>query len=89
MGGRPAKRRAREVLFYYGVFFLVDLVGSTVAVLMDGEDWRLLLWMFWQRFAYRQLMYYVAVKSTLVAIRGQAVGWGKLERKATVVRGIS
>ncbi len=51
------------------------------------EEWSLLIWLPLQRFWYRQLMYYVAVKSTLIAIRGQAVGWGKLERKATVVRG--
>jgi hypothetical protein len=32
-------------------------------------------------------MYYVAIKSTLMAIRGTTVGWGKLERKATVPMG--
>lgn len=29
-------------------------------------------------------MYSVAIKSILTAIRGSLVGWGKLERKATV-----
>jgi hypothetical protein len=29
-------------------------------------------------------MYYVAIKSVLAALRGFEVGWGKLERKATV-----
>jgi hypothetical protein len=29
-------------------------------------------------------MYYVAIKSTLNSLRGRLVGWGKLERKATV-----
>lgn len=29
-------------------------------------------------------MYYVAIKSTLASLRGVLVGWGKLERKATV-----
>jgi hypothetical protein len=29
-------------------------------------------------------MYYVAIKSMLAALRGFEVGWGKLERKATV-----
>jgi hypothetical protein len=29
-------------------------------------------------------MYYVMVKSVAVATRGAVVGWGKLERKATV-----
>lgn len=48
------------------------------------ESWGLLVWLFWQRFFYRQLMYYVAIKSTLTSLRGVLVGWGKLERKATV-----
>jgi hypothetical protein len=29
-------------------------------------------------------MYWVVVKSFAAAIRGRVVGWGKLERKATV-----
>jgi len=48
------------------------------------EDKSLLWWLYPQRFCYRQLMYYVAIKSTLAALRGVEVGWGKLERKATV-----
>jgi len=43
-----------------------------------------LLWLFWQRFFYRQLMYYVAIRSVLASLRGLAVGWGVVERKATV-----
>jgi peptidoglycan-N-acetylglucosamine deacetylase len=59
-----------------------------VAFLLERkEDWRLLIWLVFQRFLYRQLMYYVAIKSTLTAIRGTIVGWGKLERKATVPMG--
>ena len=52
-----------------------------------SEDLKLLIWLVFQRFLYRQLMYYVAIKSTLTAIRGTVVGWGKLERKATVPMG--
>jgi hypothetical protein len=29
-------------------------------------------------------MYYVMIKSVAVAVRGTTVGWGKLDRKATV-----
>jgi hypothetical protein len=39
-----------------------------------------------QRFFYRQLMYYVAIKSVAVAIKGRIVGWNKFERKATVTQ---
>jgi hypothetical protein len=40
-----------------------------------------------QRFGYRQLMYYVVVRSIAVALRGPFVGWGKLERHGTVRSG--
>jgi peptidoglycan-N-acetylglucosamine deacetylase len=79
-----------RTLFYYAVFIAVDGIAALLGFLLERkEDWRLLAWLPLQRFWYRQLMYYVAVKSTLSAIRGGAVGWGKLERKATVVRGTS
>jgi cellulose synthase/poly-beta-1,6-N-acetylglucosamine synthase-like glycosyltransferase/peptidoglycan/xylan/chitin deacetylase (PgdA/CDA1 family)/spore germination protein YaaH len=75
----------QRVLFYYALFFTLDLLATFVAFLLERkEDWRLLIWLVLQRFLYRQLMYYVAIKSTLTAIRGTIVGWGKLERKATV-----
>jgi hypothetical protein len=37
-----------------------------------------------QRFGYRQIMYYVVIRSLLTAIKGPFVGWGKLERAGTV-----
>ena len=46
-----------------------------------------LWWLFLQRFCYRQVMYYVMIKSVAMALRGPVVGWGKLERKATVEAG--
>ncbi len=74
-----------RTLFYYAVFIAVDGLAAVFGFLLErDEDWTLLIWLPLQRFWYRQLMYYVAVKSTLTAIRGSAVGWGKLERKATV-----
>ena len=37
-----------------------------------------------QRFGYRQLMYWVVLRALFTAAIGPLVGWGKLERKATV-----
>jgi hypothetical protein len=37
-----------------------------------------------QRFGYRQMMYYIVIKATIAALLGPLVGWGKLDRKATV-----
>ncbi len=74
-----------QVVFYYALFLAVDCLGATVAFMMEkAEQKTLLVWLLIQRFGYRQVMYWVMVKSVLTAIRGAVVGWGKLERKATV-----
>ncbi len=76
-----------NVLFYYALFLLVDWLGAVIAFLMEpGEDKALTLLIPLQRFAYRQVMYFVVVRSFAAAMRGGIVGWGKLERKATVER---
>ncbi|MGH9932857.1 MAG: glycosyltransferase [Pyrinomonadaceae bacterium] len=75
----------RQVLFYYALFLAIDWVAASFAFLLEKkEHWRLLWWLFLQRFCYRQVMYYVMIKSVAVAARGSTVGWGKLDRKATV-----
>jgi len=73
------------VLFWYALFLVVDWLGAALAFALEkGEDWNLLWWLGLQRFGYRQVMYWVMVRSVLSAARGALVGWGKLERKATV-----
>ena len=75
----------RTVLFYYALFQAVDLAAALLAFALErNESARLLVLLVWQRFFYRQLMYYVAVRALVASLRGGEVGWGKLERKATV-----
>lgn len=75
----------RQVLFYYALFLAIDWLTACFAFLLERrERWRLLWWLFLQRFCYRQVMYYVMFRSVATALRGAVVGWGKLERKATV-----
>ena len=82
----PPAGQWKTVLFYYALFLAVDLAASVLAFVLERkEEWRLLAWLFLQRLVYRQLMYVVALRSVLTAVRGPVVGWGKLERKATVV----
>jgi cellulose synthase/poly-beta-1,6-N-acetylglucosamine synthase-like glycosyltransferase/peptidoglycan/xylan/chitin deacetylase (PgdA/CDA1 family)/spore germination protein YaaH len=74
-----------QVIFYYALFLAVDWLGAFLAFLMEkAEQKKLLWWLLIQRFGYRQVMYWVMVKSVYTAVRGAIVGWGKLERKATV-----
>jgi cellulose synthase/poly-beta-1,6-N-acetylglucosamine synthase-like glycosyltransferase/peptidoglycan/xylan/chitin deacetylase (PgdA/CDA1 family)/spore germination protein YaaH len=75
----------KRALFYYAIFMTMEFLSATLAFMLEyKENRRLLVWLFLQRFFYRQLMYYVAIKSTFASLRGIAVGWNKLERKATV-----
>jgi cellulose synthase/poly-beta-1,6-N-acetylglucosamine synthase-like glycosyltransferase/peptidoglycan/xylan/chitin deacetylase (PgdA/CDA1 family) len=75
----------RIVGIYYVIFIVVDLLAAMAGFAMEkGEDWRLLWWLPLQRFGYRQIMYYVVVRSLWTAARGPFVGWGKLERHGTV-----
>jgi cellulose synthase/poly-beta-1,6-N-acetylglucosamine synthase-like glycosyltransferase/peptidoglycan/xylan/chitin deacetylase (PgdA/CDA1 family)/spore germination protein YaaH len=74
-----------RALFYYALFVAIEFAAAVIAFLLEKkENKRLLVWLFWQRFFYRQLMYYVAIKATLASLKGIAVGWNKVERKATV-----
>ncbi|MBX7223040.1 MAG: glycosyltransferase [Blastocatellia bacterium] len=74
-----------QVLGFYLFFVGLDYTAAVIAFLLEkDEDWKLLGWLFFQRFFYRQLMYYAAVRTLFTALHGSAVGWNKLERKATV-----
>jgi cell division protein FtsW (lipid II flippase) len=74
-----------QVLSYYAIFLLVDWLAAVIAFLMEGDEDKSLTWLiFLQRFAYRQVMYWVVVRSFAAALSGRLQGWGKLERKATV-----
>ena len=75
--------RAIEVVAYYLLFFGLDLLLSTAAVLLEGEDLKLLLGLFVQRVAYRQLLWVALAKSIWSALSGFTVGWGKLARTGT------
>ena len=68
----------------YLIFALVDLAVAASAFYFEKEDYPLMWWVFPQRFAYRQIMYAIAIKSVFVALKGIYAGWGKIERKGTV-----
>ncbi|MCC6349067.1 MAG: glycosyltransferase [Candidatus Eisenbacteria bacterium] len=69
--------------FLYLFFFLLELLGAVVAVWMERERKRLLWWLFWQRFVYRQVMYAVVWRALRTALTGHLAGWDKLERRNT------
>jgi len=72
-------------VFYWAAFIFLDLSAGALGMALERRaPWKDLVWLPVQRFGYRQLMYYVVVKSIITAIRGGKVSWGKLERRATV-----
>jgi hypothetical protein len=84
-GATYAVTSLEQVLTLYALFLLVDWAVPLLALLLEpDEDWRLAWLVALQRFAYRQMMYWVVIKSFYSAAHGGLVGWGKLERKATV-----
>ena len=74
------------VALYYLGFFGVELMTGFLAYALEGVPaWDLTL-LFFQGIYYRQLMLFVLGKSFVFAMRGRLVGWGKMERTATVTQ---
>jgi len=78
-----------HALFYamtYVLFFLVDWMVSSLAYRYDGQ--RFTLWnagvLFVQRFAYRQIFFFILIKSYLKAMKGELASWGILKRTGNV-----
>jgi hypothetical protein len=76
-----------RVLFYYALFVSVDYLAAILAFALERkESWGLLIWLFWQRFFYRQLMYYVAIKSTMTSLKGVLVAGARSTARRPVQR---
>lgn len=84
----PVEWRPDDMLLgltYWAIFIAVDLSAGALGMALEKRaPWGDLPFLPVQRFGYRQLMYYVVVKSVVMAVRGGRVGWGKLERRASV-----
>jgi cellulose synthase/poly-beta-1,6-N-acetylglucosamine synthase-like glycosyltransferase/peptidoglycan/xylan/chitin deacetylase (PgdA/CDA1 family) len=63
------------------VYTLLEVVTATIALKLDNEKLRTLWILIPQRILYRQLMYYVIIRSVINVLKGRLVHWGKLERK--------
>ena len=72
------------VLPFVIVFLSMDVILATLACIIERESilvaWRILP----MRLIYRPMLSYVIWKAILRAVKGALVGWGKLERTASV-----
>ncbi len=88
-----------NIIFYYFVFTFVDMIGAAIAFNFENvalrkmknengqpikEGYKKLLWLIPQQLVYRQLMYYILLKSFNKAIKGELQGWGVLKRTGNV-----
>lgn len=69
---------------FYLVFLLVDMLVGFVALSFEKESRWNLLWLVPQRFIYRQLMYVILFRSVSRVFKGEAQGWGSLQRTGHV-----
>jgi cellulose synthase/poly-beta-1,6-N-acetylglucosamine synthase-like glycosyltransferase/peptidoglycan/xylan/chitin deacetylase (PgdA/CDA1 family) len=85
-GGTIGPSALYSVLFFWAVFVFADVAAAAVAFALDkGNDARLLPWVPLQRLFYRQLMYFIVVKSVAAAVKGTLVAWHHPEDRVGVV----
>jgi peptidoglycan-N-acetylglucosamine deacetylase len=74
----------RDVLPFVIVFLATDVILATLACLLERENvlqaWRIIP----MRLIYRPMLSYCVWKAILRGVKGALVGWGKLERTASV-----
>lgn len=77
---------AGEYIFFYFLYYFVDCLISSLAYHFDQRKFNIktALFLFVQRFIYRQLLFYVLIKAYLRAMRGELVSWGILKRTGNV-----
>jgi cellulose synthase/poly-beta-1,6-N-acetylglucosamine synthase-like glycosyltransferase/spore germination protein YaaH/peptidoglycan/xylan/chitin deacetylase (PgdA/CDA1 family) len=73
-----------HIILYYIIFTFIDIAGAALAFAYERENHFKLVWMLPQRLIYRQLMYYILLKSFNKAIKGEWQGWGVLKRTGRV-----
>ena len=75
---------AMDIWQYFAVFLGLDLVLAALACWMEEEPLVRALLIIPMRFVYRWLLAWVVWKSIFRIMKGALVGWGKLDRTASV-----
>jgi cellulose synthase/poly-beta-1,6-N-acetylglucosamine synthase-like glycosyltransferase len=75
---------AMDIWHYFAVFLGLDLVLAALACWMEEEPLVRALLIIPMRFVYRWLLAWVVWKSLFRVAKGALVGWGKLDRTATM-----
>ena len=77
---------AQEYLFFYLLYYFMDCLISFLAYHFDHQKFTMkkVLYLFVQRFVYRQLLFWVLLKAYLRAIKGELAAWGTQKRTGNV-----
>jgi len=81
-GGNLLSDRTIEVLAYWGVFQVIEFAFAAVGLWLHREpgNWRLLPLTVIQRFYYRQLIFWISLRTLFAVLCGQFTGWGRAKR---------
>ncbi len=74
----------RQVVPYAVALLLAELVLTLIAVRLDRARLSLMIDWLVNRVVYRWLLFFALARAVTAALRGGAVGWGKLARTGTV-----
>jgi len=76
---------ANSILYFYFLVFIgADLLLAAVACLIEREPLSQIWLVLPMRFVYRPVLSYAVIKAIVKASKGVLVGWGKLDRTASV-----
>jgi len=75
-----------QYVFFYMLYYFIDCLIASLAYHYDNQKFNLrkALYLFVQRFIYRQLLFFVLFKAYNKAIKGELVSWGVLKRTGNV-----
>jgi len=75
-----------QYVFFYLLYYFIDCLIASLAYHFDHQKFTLrkALYLFVQRFVYRQLLFFVLFKAYIKAIKGELVSWGVLKRTGNV-----
>jgi cellulose synthase/poly-beta-1,6-N-acetylglucosamine synthase-like glycosyltransferase/peptidoglycan/xylan/chitin deacetylase (PgdA/CDA1 family)/spore germination protein YaaH len=73
-------------IFFYLLYYFLDCIISSLAYYYDHQNFTLkkALYLFVQRFVYRQILFVVLFKAYIRAIKGELVSWGVIKRTGNV-----
>ncbi|MDP4239299.1 MAG: glycosyltransferase [Bacteroidota bacterium] len=75
-----------QYIFFYLLYYFIDCLIASLAYHYDHQKFnpKKALYLFVQRFIYRQLLFFVLFKAYNKAIKGELVSWGVLKRTGNV-----